>query len=133
MSITYRFSWEHPVFKAITFCLMIFSGFAIYVALMSAGRYGYTPSLPFYTPIFLLLLVKGFKARLFQSPEGEFVLIVYNWYGFKLGTQRFEKSNLKKSGKFYFLKGVVAGRECSTYIVYDSFGTIFKNENFKNA
>lgn len=122
MSITYRFSWEHPVIKAITFCLMFFSGFCIYVALMSVGRYGYIPSLQFFVPIFLLFLVNGFKAKLYPNQKGIFVEVTYCWYILKLGTRRFEETNFKKVGKFYFLNGFKLGHEYVTHIVYDKFG-----------
>ena len=133
MNITYRFSWEHPIFRALTFCLMVFSGFAIYVALMSVGRYGYIPNLQFFIPVILLFLVKGFKATLFQNPNGIFNEVQYAWYNFKLGTQRFEGATFKKIGKFYFLKGVVSGEECSTFIVYDSFAGFLNNKTIEKA
>jgi hypothetical protein len=125
MKIMYQPAFENQLGFGITIFLGLCSSFAVAVALLNFGRYGYVPSFSFFWPAFALVLHLNIKVSLDELRIIDLKRGDHSWkysvslFRIELVTKVFSRLKLMHNGKFTNVGGFQDGDLVKTWIEGD--------------
>jgi len=117
MFLKYQPAFENPLAMAVTLFLSLCSVFALAVALLNFGRYGYVPEWSFYWSLYALVIHWNTYVKLEQA-EGKWHYKI-TAFNLPLRSLVFDELAIATDGKYSHVVGVTADSNMHTWITGD--------------
>ena len=118
MRLKYQPAFENPLALGITLFLGLCSTFALAVAILNFGRYGYIPEWSFFWSLYALIIHWNIKVHL--EKIGDVWQYDVKFFNKSLITRTFDKLTIKEDGKYNHVVGENKGDRKSTWITGDA-------------